>query len=144
MYHDENSRDHKQHFNPLRRGMAKKLVAEKKGNYSPSASYNYSPGNSFSGQQHSSSGPHHHIQRRNDNFKRDRDGGGHQSDRLAKQNDTIIRLLKEIRDRLPAPVVEDEPVRTTAAEAVADNGEYADQQGVAESDDAEGNEEQPA
>lgn len=36
-------------------------------------------------------------------------GGGHNkgssnnNDRLMKQNDTIIRLLKEIRDRLPAP-----------------------------------------
>ncbi len=35
-------------------------------------------------------------------------GGGHNkgsnnNDRIMKQNDTIIRLLKEIRDRLPAP-----------------------------------------
>lgn len=30
--------------------------------------------------------------------------GSNNNDRLMKQNDTIIRLLKEIRDRLPAPV----------------------------------------
>ncbi|HEX2956883.1 MAG TPA: hypothetical protein VHO70_08620, partial [Chitinispirillaceae bacterium] len=38
--------------------------------------------------------------RRPDRFKRD---NYNHNDRLIKQNDIIIRLLKEIRDRLPAP-----------------------------------------
>jgi len=32
-----------------------------------------------------------------------RDGGGASSDRVIRQNDQIIKLLREIRDRLPAP-----------------------------------------
>jgi hypothetical protein len=65
---------------------------EKSANYSPSASYNYSPGAGYNGVQH--------PRRRTDRFKRE---VMNQSDRTVKQNDIIIRLLKEIRDRLPPP-----------------------------------------
>ncbi len=72
---------------------------------------NYSYGNqSFNGNSHFNGGnsfnnSHNNQQnqrRRTDRFKRD---NYNHNDRLAKQNDIIIRLLKEIRDRLPAPAV---------------------------------------
>jgi|SRR5271157_3245657 hypothetical protein len=75
------------------RKMGQPKYPEKMPNYSPSTSYNYSPATGFNGGQH----PRH----RNDRFKRE--SGGSMSDRVVKQNDIIIRLLKEIRDRLPPP-----------------------------------------
>jgi len=60
------------------------------GNYSPSSNYHYNSGqNSFQ---------HQHPRRRSDRFRRE---SLNNADRLIKQNDIIIRLLKEIRDRLP-------------------------------------------
>ena len=67
---------------------------EKQGNYSPSVSYNYNPGKSYN-----KPGGHQSIRRRNEHQKRD--NGNSQTDRLIKQNDIIIRLLKEIKERLP-------------------------------------------
>jgi hypothetical protein len=64
------------------------------GNYSPSTSYNYSPGSG----NYQSSRDQQHPRRRTDRFKRETLNS---NDRLTKQNDIIIRLLKEIRDRLP-------------------------------------------
>ncbi len=77
------------------RKMGQPKYPEKMPNYSPSTSYNYSPATGFNGGQH----PRH----RNDRFKRE--SGGNMSDRIVKQNDLIIRILKEIRDRLPPPPV---------------------------------------
>lgn len=79
--------------------------------YSPSTNYNY--GNQSSHGSHgnhgnSGFGNQQHQRRKPGQFKRDNHGGG--SDRIAKQNDVIIRLLKEIRDRLPAPAVVPEEV----------------------------------
>jgi hypothetical protein len=65
---------------------------------SPSTTYNYNSnagynqGNGFGSQQH--------PRRRIDRFKRE---SINYNDRMIRQNDSIIRLLKEIRDRLPAP-----------------------------------------
>jgi hypothetical protein len=64
---------------------------------SPSSTYNFNTnagyqGNGFGGQQH--------PRRRIDRFKRETIN---YNDRMIRQNDSIIRLLKEIRDRLPAP-----------------------------------------
>ena len=76
--------------------------------YNPGSSYNYNYGYNqnpnFNGQQH--------PRRRADRFKRE---SLNINDRLAKQNDMIIRLLKEIRDRLPPP----------AETSRGDNGETA-------------------
>ncbi len=81
-------------LNGNRKNMGSKY-GDSSGNYSPSTSYNYSPGSSnYPSSQHQS-----HPRRRSDRFKRE---SLNQTDRLAKQNDVIIRLLKEIRDRLPA------------------------------------------
>ena len=66
---------------------------EKMPNYSPSTSYNYGHHGGYNGMQQ-------HPRRRADRFKRETIN---QSDKLVKQNDLIIRLLKEIRDRLPPP-----------------------------------------
>jgi hypothetical protein len=63
-------------------------------NYSPSTSYNYSPGAG----NYQSSQNQQHPRRRTDRFKRE---AFNFNDRVVKQNDLIIRLLKEIRDRLP-------------------------------------------
>lgn len=66
--------------------------------YSPSVSYNYNPGGtggSYQSKQPSSHFKHHK--------KPDIRHKPPSNDRLIKQNDTIIKLLKEIRDRLPKP-----------------------------------------
>lgn len=70
--------------------------------YSPSSSFNFNYGNSsqYNG-NHQSSQQHH--PRKRPGFK----GNSNRDDRLIKQNDTIIRLLKEIRDRLPVPEKEE-------------------------------------
>jgi hypothetical protein len=75
------------------RGNNSSYSNNRRGNYSPSASYNYNPASgNYSGQQQNS-----HPRRRTDRFKRQNID---LQDRLVKQNDTIIKLLKEIRDRL--------------------------------------------
>jgi hypothetical protein len=81
--------------------------------YSPSSNYNYNSNSSFPSSQH--------PRRRFDRFKRDATGNNNNNDRLMRQNDLIIRLLKEIRDRLPPPAV---PASYNGgdAEAVRQNG----------------------
>lgn len=68
---------------------------EKNGNYSPSARYLYGGANPQHQHPNHQGGGKHRDQHK-------RDSHAHHFDRLAKQNDIIIRLLKEIRDRLPA------------------------------------------
>jgi hypothetical protein len=70
---------------------------EKNPNYSPSISYNYSPQAGYNG--NSQMNP----RRRNDRNDRFRRESLNPNERVIRQNDIIIRLLKEIRDRLPAP-----------------------------------------
>jgi hypothetical protein len=69
---------------------------EKNPNYSPSISYNYSPQTGYNGNTQM------HSRRRNNNdrFRREPTNS---NERVIRQNDIIIRLLKEIRDRLPEP-----------------------------------------
>jgi len=81
--------------------------------YSPSSNYNYNSNNSFPSSQH--------PRRRFDRFKRDTTGNNN-NDRLMRQNDLIIRLLKEIRDRLPPPAVPASYNGGDAAEAARQNG----------------------
>jgi hypothetical protein len=67
---------------------------EKMPNYSPSTAFNYGHhGGGYSNMQQ-------HPRRRADRFKRE---SLNLNDKVVKQNDMIIRLLKEIRDRLPLP-----------------------------------------
>jgi hypothetical protein len=80
------------------RNMGPQKYPEKMENYSPSTAFNYSPGTGITGGQQ-------HPRHRNDRFKRE---PPNMSDRIVKQNDIIIRLLKEIRDRLPGPVYEEQ------------------------------------
>ena len=75
--------------------------------YSPSMNYNYNGnqpqhGNHGNHTNHGNSnyGNQQHQRRKPAPFKRDNHGA---NDRIVKQNDIIIRLLKEIRDRLPEP-----------------------------------------
>lgn len=103
---------------PQRGGRGKTRSFREKGNYSPSVSYNYgqNSGNFQSPQQ-----PHGGPRRRPDRPKpRQGTGGGNGGgfgnvDKLMKQNDIIIRLLKEIRDRLPK-AVEDGARNTSRSE----------------------------
>jgi hypothetical protein len=95
--------------NPGNRKMGPPKYPEKMPNYSPSTSYNYSPATGFNGGQQ-------HPRRRNDHFKRDT---SNMSDRIAKQNDIIIRVLKEIRDRLPPPATQALPPSGGPAESIA-------------------------
>lgn len=65
--------------------------------YSPSSNYNHSynsVGGGYGNPQQQ------HPKRKIERFKRD---SVNYNERLARQNDIIIRVLKEIRDRLPAP-----------------------------------------
>ncbi|MBN1578756.1 MAG: hypothetical protein JW913_19490 [Chitinispirillaceae bacterium] len=84
----------------------RKPIPPKNQVYSPSTNYNYNGNQSMHGNHgsygNSNYGNPHNQRRKPNQFKRDNHGAG---DRLAKQNDIIIRLLKEIRDRLPAPPV---------------------------------------
>jgi hypothetical protein len=77
----------------MRKPMAGKYPS-KSPNYSPSASFNYSPQSGYNGNAQM------HPRRRVDRFRRETPNT---SERTVKQNDLIIRLLKEIRDRLPEP-----------------------------------------
>jgi hypothetical protein len=111
-------------------------------NSSPSTSYNYNSGNGYAGQQQ-------HPRRRVDRFKRE---AINYSERIMKQNDLIIRLLKEIRDRLPAPPVsasvdtgDSDPARQNARTEAAEmaDADHTDHQALAaeETSEPEGMEE---
>jgi hypothetical protein len=84
--------------------------------YSPSSSFNYNSNSSYPSSQHQ--------RKRFDRFKRDTNGNNG-NERLMRQNDLIIRLLKEIRDRLPPPAV---PAHAEAVEtdAVRQNGQVGE------------------
>ena len=93
---------------PGNRNMGLPKYPEKMDNYSPSTAFNYSPGTGFTGGQQ-------HPRHRNDRFKRESPS---MTDRIVKQNDIIIRLLKEIRDRLPGPVYQEQKPAAPAENAV--------------------------
>jgi hypothetical protein len=80
--------------NASNRNFSPQKYPEKMPNYSPSTAFNYGHhGGGYNGMQQ-------HPRRRADRFKRET---LNLNDKVVKQNDLIIRLLKEIRDRLPAP-----------------------------------------
>jgi hypothetical protein len=92
---------------------------EKMPNYSPSTAFNYSPATGFNGGQQ-------HPRRRNDRFKRE---SINLSDKVARQNDVIIRLLKEIRDRLPAPAFTEQKAAASATDpGVPASDPYTDEE----------------
>lgn len=97
---------------------------EKMPNYSPSTSYNYGHHGGYNGMQQ-------HPRRRADRFKRETIN---QSDKLVKQNDLIIRLLKEIRDRLPPPPYQEQRIVQTA-----DPGVLAPEDAAGATQDLSGN-----
>ena len=97
------SRQRPQHAYQPKQTEGNNKYPEKSGNYSPSARYFH--GGSSQPPQHQNQGPHHTQGPNQHRRQHKRDTGGHTNDRLAKQNDVIIRLLKEIRDRLPAPII---------------------------------------
>jgi hypothetical protein len=85
---------------------------------SPSSTYNYNSNAGYN--QNNGFGGQQHPRRRIDRFKRETIN---YSDRIIRQNDSIIRLLKEIRDRLPAP-----PASAVAAnepDQIVQNGSFA-------------------
>jgi hypothetical protein len=89
--------DDSQRMNMQNPGMRKPMAGKypsKTPNYSPSTSFNYSPQSGYNG-----NGPTQ-PRRRVDRFRRET---LNTSERTLRQNDIIIRLLKEIRDRLPEP-----------------------------------------
>lgn len=99
-----------------------KLEDNKTVNYSPSVSYNYGTDNNNmqsikkSSQKSSRSrqqGGANQGKKRNDNKKKNNNPiNPNQIDKMLRQNDSIIKLLKEIRDRLPAST-DSESVATT-------------------------------
>jgi hypothetical protein len=89
--------DDSQRMNMQNPGMRKPMAGKypsKNPNYSPSTSFNYSPQSGYN------SGGQMQPRRRVDRFRRET---LNTSERTIRQNDIIIRLLKEIRDRLPEP-----------------------------------------
>jgi|GEM_PF-1512768 len=77
---------------------------DSKPSYSPSSNYNFnssSPSSSYGNTGYGNQQGFKKFTRQDHKFKGG--GGHHSSDKLVKQNDQIIKLLKEIRDRLPAP-----------------------------------------
>jgi hypothetical protein len=85
-----------------------------KNSYSPNSVY-YGNSNHNNNQQQ---------QQKKKHFSGGHNKGSNNNDRLMKQNDTIIRLLKEIRDRLPAP----------AGAVNNDNGDDFDQRSNSQSE----------
>ncbi|MDO5575625.1 MAG: hypothetical protein Q4F84_00985, partial [Fibrobacter sp.] len=74
--------------------------SNKNHSYSPSASYNYGNSSQYGSSMSQSSQHHSRNKPQRPGFNKGTSG---KDDRLIKQNDMIIRLLKEIRDRLPEP-----------------------------------------
>jgi hypothetical protein len=118
----------------MRKSMASKYP-EKNPNYSPSTSYNYSPQAGFSGNAQMN------TRRRPEHFRKD---APNPSERLMRQNDLIIKLLKEIRDRLPPPPVsavkDNEPAdHANAASESSESTESSKEPSPAPEDSNEGN-----
>jgi len=73
---------------------------EQSGNYSPSAQFNYGQNQPQQiTKNHNSQNQGSSRRRNNDRFRKDH-GNSHQLDRVIKQNDIVIRILKDIRDLL--------------------------------------------
>ena len=97
-----------------------KLEDNKSDNYSPSVSFNYGANSAGQSIKKSSSnkvprarqqGNGGQNKRRNENKKKNvHPVNPNQTEKMIRQNDTIIKLLKEIRDRLPEPVAVEKPV----------------------------------
>lgn len=110
MNSDESSRGMSNHY--ARKPMPTKY-SDKNHTFGPGQNYSY--GNQpYNGNSHYNGGSNFYNnghngpqnqRRRPDRFKRD---NYNYNERLIKQNDIIIRLLKEIRDRLPAPAQSEE------------------------------------
>lgn len=78
---------------------------------SPSANYSYNYNSIGNGNSSYNNGGHQQSYKKpganghtNNKFKNHHGSGGSSDKQLIKQNDQIIKLLREIRDRLPAPV----------------------------------------
>jgi hypothetical protein len=110
------------------RKLSPQKYPEKMPNYSPSTSYNYSPATGVTGGQQ-------HPRRRNDRFKRE---SLNLSDKVVKQNDMIIRLLREIRDRLPPPPPGAQKEDETADAAVLDAVDSVDESETGREDEQDG------
>jgi hypothetical protein len=86
--------------------------------YQDNKNQNYTPSMSFGHQGAGYNAMNQQPRRRTDRFKRE---ALNYNERIVHQNDIIIRLLKEIRDRLPPPppgtVSPSEDFRNTSSEA---------------------------
>ncbi len=106
----------------------RKPISPKSQVYSPSVNYNYNGNQSQHGNPtgHGNASYHNqqHPKRKSNQFKRDIHGF---YDRICKQNDTIIRLLKEIRDRLPKPPEPQAQINEQTTDEVAGSASQADQ-----------------
>ncbi len=117
-----------------------------KHSYSPSSNYGYNYSNGYnSGNNSGYNGQQQNQRRRPDHRFKSGSNGHHTnySERLVKQNDIIINLLKEIRDRLPAPPVDstnvaDQEYFEQDREGQVDQiNDQADQEAMDDSEDME-------
>jgi len=131
MYNDDSARDNMNMRKPGGQGK----YGDKGGGYSPSHSFGHGSGGYNNNGNYNNSGNYNNAggynsqhqnnpRRRVDRFKRDT---YNHSERLVKQNDIIIRLLKEIRDRLPAPEYEQMPAESSEVDTNPDFQDQSDQ-----------------
>jgi hypothetical protein len=82
-------------------GFQQRKPSPHKSVYSPNTMYG-NPGYTQGQHPQHSHSQHPQQQKRRPPFNKSNHGNNNSNDRLIKQNDQIIKLLKEIRDRLPA------------------------------------------
>jgi hypothetical protein len=97
--------------------------------YTPNRFGNTGPGYNSYNQNSSFNNGQQHPRRRVDRFKRE---SLNSNDKVTRQNDLIIRLLKEIRDRLPPPPVSVIESSVTESTLQQEQGNAMDQQDVAQ------------
>ena len=112
--------------------MQQKYGDNKRPNYSPSTSFNYgrAQNNGQSQRRDRDNGNEQHPRRRVDRYRRE---VFTINEKIVKQNDQIISLLREIRDRLPGPA--GNPVSDNFSESLATSSAIDDDRGEDETAD---------
>ena len=94
---NRNANSGNNNYTPRKQSAGQNFGSNKNANYSPSTSYNYN--NQGSSTTRDRGGYQNNLRKKNDRFTKNTPNS---NDKLLKQNDIIIKLLREIRDRLPA------------------------------------------
>jgi hypothetical protein len=146
-FHMMNADDNRGNTLAGNRGIQARFSNDNRGNYSPSASYNFSTRNAAG--NYVSPNQNARGKRPKQFPPRPNPSNNNANDRIAKQNDVIIKLLKEIRDRLPPPLESLNPL-PPESEATTESFHYGNEhpeetaiQDIQADTDAEDQEEYP-